>query len=216
MTVRRTTIAGAVCAAVLVGTMGTASAGPWFRPPKHDEVKPILPEGQSNPLIANGVAIGPAATTYASSGLGPAGANTAAPAGTPERYIDFPGGTLPPGVTITEAQAINALKQIKANLEAVGLTPRDVISMRAYLSNPPGADVADFNGWNRAYRQFFANVDLVTRQPVPVPLGSAAPAPPMYVNAARPSRAALEVENLPVAGWLVEVEVVAVYSGKKR
>ena len=33
----------------------------------------------------------------------------------------------------------------------------------------------------------------------------------MVVNGARPSRFALEVENLPVDGWLVEVEVDAVY-----
>ena len=52
---------------------------------------------------------------------------------------------------------------------------------------------------------------------VKVPLGSAAPADPLVVNPARPSRFALEIENLPVNGWLVEVEVDAAYpapSGK--
>ncbi len=33
----------------------------------------------------------------------------------------------------------------------------------------------------------------------------------MVRNPARPSRFALEVQSLPVAGWLVEVEVDAVY-----
>lgn len=207
----RKTAAGALCAVLLVAGVGSASAAPKFKPPRSREVIPMLPAGQANPMIANGVAIGDRVTTYVSSGIGPAGGNTAAPAGTPERYIPFAGGELPPGVTITEAQGVNALQQIKANLEAAGLTPRDVISMRAYLSNPPGTEVADFNGWNRAYRQFFANVDLHTGEALDVPLGSAAPAPPMYVNRARPSRAALEVANLPVAGWLVEIEVVAVY-----
>ncbi|REE99349.1 Rid family hydrolase [Thermomonospora umbrina] len=210
---RRKVITGAVSAAVLVGLGGAASAAPERtpRPPKPTEVRPALPEGQSNPSIAGGVGVGSLVTTYTSSGLGPAGANTSAPAGTPERYVDFPGGVLPPGVTLTEAQSINALKQIGENLKAAGLTPRDVISMRAYLSNPPGSDVADFAGWNRAYRQFYANTDLVTRKVLDVPLGTAAPAPPMYANPARPARVTLEIENLPVQGWLVEVEVVAAY-----
>ncbi|GAA2098956.1 Rid family hydrolase [Actinomadura alba] len=208
---RKTTIIAAVCGAALVGAVGTAAAGPGFQPPRHDQVKAVLPTGQSNPAIANGVAVGSKVTTYTASGLGPAAVNVAAPAGSPERYIDFPGGTLPPGVTITEAQAINVLKQIKENLSAVGLGPSDVISMRAYLSEPPGAATADFVGWNRAYRQFFANTDLTTGRPVDVPLGSAAPARPMYVNPSRPSRVTLEIENLPVAGWLVEVEVVAAW-----
>jgi enamine deaminase RidA (YjgF/YER057c/UK114 family) len=69
----------------------------------------------------------------------------------------------------------------------------------------------DFAGWNRAYRQFFANTSLSTGEPVDVPLGTAAPAPPMVINAARPSRFALEIENLPVTGWLVEIEVDAAY-----
>ncbi|TDE24053.1 hypothetical protein E1289_27875 [Actinomadura sp. 6K520] len=162
-------------------------------------------------MIANGVGVGHGVTTYTASGTGPAGSNTSAPAGTPERYIGFPGGNLPPGVTVTEAQGLNALEQLGANLEAVGLTPRDVISMRVYLANPPGEDSADFAGWNRAYRQFYANVDLTTHKVVKVPLGTAPPADPMYANRARPSRVALEVANLPVAGWLVEVEVVAAY-----
>jgi enamine deaminase RidA (YjgF/YER057c/UK114 family) len=34
---------------------------------------------------------------------------------------------------------------------------------------------------------------------------------PKVVNPARPSRFTIEVENLPVNGWLVEVEVDAVY-----
>lgn len=210
---RRKVVTGAVAAAVLVGLGGAASAAPEEKagPPRPTEVRAALPEGQNNPMIANGVAVGSQVATYTASGTGPAGVNTSAPAGTPERYVDFPGGALPPGVTITEAQAVNALRQVAANLKAAGLTPRDVISMRAYLSNPPGSDVADFAGWNRAYRQFYANTDLATGEVVNVPLGTAAPAPPMYVNPARPSRAALEVENLPVQGWLVEVEVVAAY-----
>jgi enamine deaminase RidA (YjgF/YER057c/UK114 family) len=88
--------------------------------------------------------------------------------------------------------------------------------MRVFLQNPAGQERMDFTGWNRAYRQFFANTSLATGKPVTVPLGSAAPAPPMVANPSRPSRFALEIENLPVAGWLVEVEVDAAYPAKKR
>jgi enamine deaminase RidA (YjgF/YER057c/UK114 family) len=177
------------------------------------EVKPNLPAGQSNPLIANGVSVGGLVALYRSSGTGPAARNTGAPAGTPEAYIDpaqFPGAALPAGVTLTEAQSWNALARIGENLAAVKLGYGDVISMRVFLDNPPGAATADYAGWNRAYRQFFANVDLVSGAVVPVPLGSAPPAPPVVANRARPSRTTIEVASLPVAGWLVEVEVEAV------
>jgi enamine deaminase RidA (YjgF/YER057c/UK114 family) len=197
-------------AVVLVLGTSTAAATPTWSP-RPQEIKPFLPAGTTNPAIADGVALGKLVSTYTASGLGPAAANPAAPGDSPERYVDFPGGTLPPGVTITEAQALNVLKRIKANLAAAGLGLADVVSMRAYLEKPPGAEAADFAGWNRAYRQFFANTDLATGQPVPVPLGTAPPAPPMEVNPARPARVTIEIANLPVAGWLVEVEVVAAY-----
>jgi enamine deaminase RidA (YjgF/YER057c/UK114 family) len=209
----RKLIVTGLAAAVLVGAGGAASAAPAERPrpPRPTEARPALPAGQNNPSIANGVAIGSVVATYTSSGLGPRDANPAAPAGTPERYVAFPGGTLPPGVTLTEAQALNALEAINENLKAQGLTAKDVISMRAYLANPPGAATADFAGWNRAYRQFYANTDLSTGKPVDVPLGTAPPAKPLLVNPARPARVTLEIENLPVNGWLVEVEVVAAF-----
>ncbi|MET7328474.1 Rid family hydrolase [Nonomuraea sp. NPDC005650] len=197
-------------AVVLVLGTGTAAASPTWSP-RPQEVKPFLPAGTTNPAIADGVALGKQVASYTASGLGPAAANTGAPADSPERYVDFPGGTLPPGVTVTEAQALNVLKRIKANLAAAGLGLADVVSMRAYLEKPPGAESADFAGWNRAYRQFFANTDLATGAAVPVPLGTAPPAPPMEVNPARPARVTIEIANLPVAGWLVEVEVVAAY-----
>jgi enamine deaminase RidA (YjgF/YER057c/UK114 family) len=210
----RQKIAIAVVATTAVVAPTAALAGPTVFPPKPGTVVPVLPAGQDNPSIAEGVAIGKGTAIYKTSGLGPAALNTAAPAGTEERYIDtgvFPGGVLPPGVTITEAQGINALRRIGDNLAKVGLSYDDVITMRVFLQNPVGQERMDFNGWNRAYRQFFANTSLSTGRPVDVPLGTAPPAPPMVVNPARPSRFALEIENLPVAGWLVEVEVDAVF-----
>jgi enamine deaminase RidA (YjgF/YER057c/UK114 family) len=191
---------------------------PASPPPKPDQVIANLPTDQATPLIANGVSVGRHVELYFSSGIGPAARNTAAPAGSPERYLDpaqLPGG-LTGGVTITEAQGLNALARIKENLESVGLGVDDVISMRVFLDNPPGAGAADFTGWNRAYRQFFANTNLTTGETLAVPLGTGTPGPPMVVNPVRPSRTALEIGSLPVAGWLVEIEVVAQRADRRR
>ncbi|MEZ0074381.1 Rid family hydrolase [Planotetraspora sp. GP83] len=200
-------LAALAAAVVLVSGAGAADAATRGAPRPHD-VTPILPPGQTNPSIADGVIVGSNVATYTASGLGPAVANPAAPANSPERYAP---ATLQPGVTLTEAQALGVLSRIKDNLAVAGLDLDDVISMRAFLANPPGQEVADFAGWNRAYRQYFANTDLATGAVIPVPMGTAAPAPPILANPARPARVTIEVANLPVAGWLVEVEVVAAY-----
>lgn len=198
-------------------TAGTTTAAGWWnrpKPPRPGTVVPVLPAGQANPLIASGVGIGANTPVYKTSGIGPTALNTDAPAGSEASYVDtavFPGGTLPAGVTITEAQGINVLRRIGENLQAQGLSYSDVYTMRVFLQNPAGAATADFAGWNRAYRQYFANTDLTTGQYVPVPLGTAPPAKPFVVNKSRPTRFALEIENLPVAGWLVEVEVDVAY-----
>lgn len=208
----------AVVSAAVVAPVAMA-ADDEIRPPKSTQTISVLPEGATNPSIADGVAIGSEVAIYKTSGLGPAGLNTAAAGGTEERYIDtelFPGAVLPEGVTITEAQGLNVLRRIGENLDRMGLWYDDVITMRVFLANPKGQEAADFAGWNRAYRQFFANTDLVTRKAVKVPLGTAEPARPMVVNKARPSRFALEIENLPVNGWLVEVEVDVAYPAKKK
>ncbi|WP_370614287.1 Rid family hydrolase [Mumia qirimensis] len=216
MSARRTAIAVAATALVCIPASAIAH-GSFAKPPRPGTAVSVLPDGQDNPMISEGVAIGANTPVYKSSGLGPSGLNTAAPGGTEQRYIDtavFPGGALPAGVTITEAQGINVLRRIGENLAKQGLSYDDVITMRVFLQNPSGAATADFAGWNRAYRQYFANTSLSTGKPVAVPLGSAAPTTPIVVNPARPSRFALEIENLPVGGWLVEVEVDAVYPSK--
>ncbi|MFC4004116.1 Rid family hydrolase [Prauserella oleivorans] len=209
----RAKVAIAIAATAAVTVPATAVAGGLF-PPRPTESVTVLPEGQDNPMIADGVAIGKNVAWYKSSGLGPADMNDDAPEGSEQRYIPtdlFPGADLPEGVTLTEAQALGALRRIGENLENAGLSFDDVVSMRVFLQNPDGEDRLDFAGFNRAYRQFFANTSVSTGEVIDVPLGSAAPAPPMVVNPARPSRFVVEVENLPVEGWLVEIEVDAVY-----
>jgi enamine deaminase RidA (YjgF/YER057c/UK114 family) len=165
-----------------------------------------------DPAIANGVSVGEKAELYFTSGIGPAALNTTPPMGSPERFIDpvhFPGGVLTAGVTITEAQAMNALARIQDNLATVGLTMRDVITLRVFLDNAPGAQAMDVNGFNRAYRQFFANVNLHTGATLLQPRGTGTPAAPLVVNPVRPSRTFVEVASLPIPPWLVEVEAVA-------
>jgi enamine deaminase RidA (YjgF/YER057c/UK114 family) len=213
---RISVIAAGIAGASLTATAAFAAPAVFkdLTNPKPGTTISNLPAGQDNPMIANGVAIGANTPVYKTSGLGPSALNTAAPVGSEQRYVDtgvFPGAVLPPGVTITEAQGINALRRIGENLAQAGLDYDDVITMRVFLQNPSGADKADFDGWNRAYRQYFANTSLADGTAVKVSLGSAAPAEPFVVNPAQPSRFALEIENLPVNGWLVEVEVDAAY-----
>ena len=206
----------ALPALALVALVAGCAAGPADAAPPEPPFtsRAVLPDGDANPMIAEGVALGAGADLYKTSGIGPTKLNPAAPDGTPEAYIDvsqFTGGALPAGVTITEAQGMNVLRAIKENLELQGLRLENVTTMRVFLDNAPGSDRADYAGWNRAYRQFFANTNLQTGDTELVPLGSAAPSAPLARNPARPSRFALEVQSLPVPGWLVEVEVDAVF-----
>ncbi|WP_326595781.1 Rid family hydrolase [Streptomyces sp. NBC_01803] len=212
---RRTRIITALGASgvLLVGATAVADARDWL--PRPHEVRVMLPQGQSNPAIANGVATGSEVAFYQSSGLGPTALNPSAPVNSPERWTDPALTEGAQGVTVTEAQALVVLRNIVSNLQAAGLKPEDVVTMKCYLMAPPGAATADYAGWNRAYRQYFANVDLVTEEVVPVPMGTSAPEPPLVENAARPARATMEVVSLAVPGWLVEVEVTATYDNPR-
>ena len=207
-------VAAALLASVASGC--TAQAAPAAPAPAAAPLvaKTVLPTGVADPMIAEGVVIGAGQPIYQTSGVGPKKLNTAAPDGSPESYIDpeqFPGGTLTPGVTVTEAQAMNTLARIRENLEERGLSLENVVTMMVYLDNPLGSDRADYAGWNRAYRQFFANTDLTSGDTLLKPVGTAAPAAPQLRNPARPTRSTVEVQSLAAPGWLVEIEVDAVY-----
>ncbi|MBF6212127.1 hypothetical protein IU433_22930 [Nocardia puris] len=210
---------GLVLASASVVLLAACSSSDAEPAPAAFTARPVLAADAENPMIAEGVTIAKDAYFYKSSGLGPEALNDAAPEGSPESFIDtdaFADGALTGGVTITEAQGLNALARIKANLEQQGLSLADVVSMRVFLDNAPGTDRADYAGWNRAYRQYFANTNLKTGDTELVPLGTGAPAAPLERNPARPSRFALEVASLPVPGWLVEIEVDAVYPADKE
>ncbi|MGW4874150.1 hypothetical protein [Streptomyces chartreusis] len=67
---------------------------------------------------------------YQSSGLGPTAFTPPPPTGSPELYTNmlFTQGST--RVTVTEAQALVVLRNIKTNLEATGLTLADVIIIK--------------------------------------------------------------------------------------
>jgi enamine deaminase RidA (YjgF/YER057c/UK114 family) len=217
--------AGTTAAVVLSFTGGAAlsdALGP--RPNEVEYNIPLLANGAVNPdpFLAGGVGTGKDVALYTAAGTGPAALNTLAPGGTPARYIDYAllatlyptftptdvdraAGVLPPGMTITEAQGLNAMARVRENLVSAGLDVTDVTFMRIYVDNPPGAPAGDYAGWNRAYRKFVANVSLTTGEVL------TSYAPVVVENPVRPARSNIEVATLPVAGWLVEVEVIAAY-----
>ena len=106
---------------------------------------------------------------------------------------------------------MNALARIQENL-AVGRPDAcdDVITLRVFLDNAPGAPAMDFAGFNRAYRQFFANVNLHTGAVIPQS-PRAPPRRPRRWSSTRSGRRARR-SRWPACrwpGWLVEVEAVA-------
>jgi enamine deaminase RidA (YjgF/YER057c/UK114 family) len=202
-----------VCLAVTALLAPRASVADKPHPREVDFFIPPLSDGTDNPnpFLASGVSVGKKVSVYYSAGTGPSFfADCDDPDDPAQRFIDpafYPDCYLDEEVTITEAQGINALNRIQQNLQEQGLSLEDVIFLRIYLEAPAGEERADYDGWNRAYRKFFANVDLVTGHPIEDY------EPIIFVNATRPARTNLEVASLPVSGWLVELEAIATFSG---
>lgn len=173
-----------------------------------------------DPFLARGVSVGHDVGVYRASGTGPNPTNPLATDGTPARFVDYEllaeldpaftpsdadraAGALPTGMSATEAQGINAMARVRENLASVGAGLGDLTFLRIYLVKPPDSERADYDGWNRAYRRFVANLDRVTGDVLP------AYAPVLVDNATRPARSNVEVASLPRPGWLVEIEATA-------
>jgi enamine deaminase RidA (YjgF/YER057c/UK114 family) len=102
-----------------------------------------------------------------------------APAGSPQRYGN------------TRTQAAGILASIETQLEAQGLTMKDVVYLRAYLvPDPAKGGKIDTAGWNAAYTDVF---------------GTAA-------NPTRTARSTVGVVALVNADFLIEIEAFAVSS----
>jgi enamine deaminase RidA (YjgF/YER057c/UK114 family) len=64
-------------------------------------------------------------------------------------------------MTVTEAQSLQVLSQLEDLLTDRKLKLYEVGTVRVYLA-ADGDDGADFDGWERAYRRYFANIDRDT------------------------------------------------------
>lgn len=165
-------------------------------------------------MLADAVTIPEGLELYKSSGMGPEALNDDADDDDPMAFVDpalLVDGDLPDGMSVTEAQGLQVLSILRTMLQERGLDVQDVASMRVFVVGEDGED-PDFAGWNRAYSQYFANTDLRTGEPEQIARGTSdETSDPQVINPTRPTRYAIGVVKLPVDGWLVEVEVDAVY-----
>jgi enamine deaminase RidA (YjgF/YER057c/UK114 family) len=100
--------------------------------------------GSAESPIAVSVAVPAGMELVYVSGSVPDVANSAAPAGSVERFGD------------TETQTRSVLNKLDAALAARGLSLADAVMMRVFLVAPPGQQRMDFAGMMRAYRERFA------------------------------------------------------------
>ncbi len=82
-------------------------------------------------------------------------------------------------------QTINTFERFKATLEEQGWSMGDIVQVRAFAV--AGEDGLDFAGFNEGYAQFFGTAD----------------------NPNKPVRSFVEIADLVVDGWLVEIEIRA-------
>jgi len=129
-------------------------------------------------------------------------AGVALPAG---RALFWTSGTVPTplnkdGQTVyerygdTHAQGVTALKNIEQVLAAQGLTLKDVVYLRVYVTPDAAKDgKPDFAGWFKAYGEFFNNEK----------------------NPAKTARSTVGVAALVSPDWLIEIEAFAAYPLEK-
>lgn len=86
----------------------------------------------------------------------------------------------------TYEQTFSVLTQLTKDLAEVGLTLRDVVNVRAYIVADPEPD---FDGWNRAFTQFFGTT----------------------TNPHKPARTTVGISRLFHSDYRVEVEFIAVF-----
>lgn len=85
-----------------------------------------------------------------------------------------------------EQQTVNTFGKFKATLEEMGWSMSDIVQVRVFgVAGDDG--VFDFAGFNRGYQQFFGTDE----------------------NPMKPVRSVVEIADLVVDGWLVEIEIRA-------
>lgn len=137
--------------------------------------------GDPKSAIASGVGVPAGRAYYWTSGTVPAVINRNG-ATVYERYGD------------TYAQGVSCLKRIADVLSTQGLSLKDVVYLRVYVT-PDAAKGGkpDFAGWFKAYGEFFNTKD----------------------NPVKTARSTVGVAALVNPDWLIEIEAVAVYALKK-
>ena len=84
-----------------------------------------------------------------------------------------------------EQQTVDTFSRFKETLESQGWSMSDIVQVRAFAV--AGEDGLDFAGFNAGYAQFFGTDD----------------------NPNKPVRSFVEIADLVVDGWLVEIEIRA-------
>jgi enamine deaminase RidA (YjgF/YER057c/UK114 family) len=110
------------------------------------------------------------------------------PAGAESRYLSGSGASpLEDGSWgDMEQQVTDTFESFKETLESQGWSMGDIVQVRAFaLSDEFG--YLDFDGFNRGYRKFFGTEE----------------------NPLKPVRTFVEIQDLVVPGWLVEIEIRA-------
>ena len=82
-------------------------------------------------------------------------------------------------------QTVNTFSRFKQTLEGQGWSMSDIVQVRAFAV--AGEDGLDFAGFNEGYSEFFGTDD----------------------NPNKPVRSFVEIKDLVVEGWLVEIEIRA-------
>ena len=82
-------------------------------------------------------------------------------------------------------QTVNTFSRFKQTLEEQGWSMSDIVQVRAFAV--AGEDGLDFAGFNESYSVFFGTDD----------------------NPTKPVRSFIEIKDLVVEGWLVEIEIRA-------
>ena len=166
--------------ALLIGTaffLGSQARTAADEPPAE-----IRFSGVASSPIASIVAVPAGRAWFLTSGTVPPVMDESAPAGSPARFGD------------TKAQGIGALHQIEARLKEAGLSLKDVVYLRVYVTADKTKEGKfDYPGWFEAYAQFFGTAD----------------------NPVKPARSTVGVASLVNPDWLIEIEAVAVYPAPK-
>jgi enamine deaminase RidA (YjgF/YER057c/UK114 family) len=137
----------------------------------------VILTGRPDWSIASGVAL-------------PAGRAVFWTSGTVPTQINKDGKTVYERYGDTYTQGVSCLKNIEAVLAEQGLTLKDVVYLRVYLTPDAAKDgKPDFPGWFKAYGEFFNNAE----------------------NPRKTARSTLAVSALVSPDWLIEIEAFAAY-----